>query len=189
MSTIHELHPHTKFVQERDAWERDLERSRQPKNDESAQVQPTASTDANAESWAEWVDALIDKKIKDAVEEMGGAVSELLNEAHVNLKRALDQRDRAIEQLSVQTEIALDNNAERQIAEARQMQLNFENKLVALQLKFDESLNEVSTNLKRALDHAIGQLNQRFEVEIGLGKKLARAEREISAARVNMNML
>jgi hypothetical protein len=86
-------------------------------------------------------------------------------------------------QLSVQTEIALDNNAERQIAEARQMQLNFENKLVALQLKFDESLNEVGTNLKRALDHAIAQLNQRFEVEIGLGKKLARAEREISAAR------
>ena len=52
-----------------------------------------------------------------------------------NLKCALDQRDRAIEQLSVQTEIALDNNAERQIAEARQMQLNFENKLVALQLR------------------------------------------------------
>jgi chromosome segregation ATPase len=107
----------------------------------------------------------------------------LNNEIDANLKRALDQRDRAIEQLSVQTEIALDNNAERQIAEARQMQLNFENKLVALQLKFDESLNEVGTNLKRALDHAIGQLNQRFEVEIGLGKKLARAEREISAAR------
>jgi septal ring factor EnvC (AmiA/AmiB activator) len=33
------------------------------------------------------------------------------------------------------------------------------------------------------LRYAIGQLNQRFEVEIGLGKKLARAEREISAAR------
>jgi chromosome segregation ATPase len=143
--SIHPVSEHTKFVIERDRWEADLERSRQPRHEEHVQVTQTQQVVPAVDDYLTEVDARI-KELRDEItvkigfeRKLARVKSELaeVRQLQSNSGQALDERDREIENLRreiklLRDEVGLERGLSKlknEVAAAREQAPNFKSEL------------------------------------------------------------
>jgi chromosome segregation ATPase len=174
--SIHPVSEHTKFVIERDRWEADLERSRQPRHEEHVQVTQTQQVVPAVDDYLTEVDARIKEGTDFVLDTCGEAIGKLLHkqhkDIHEDIQAALDKRDAKIQELrdEITVKIGFERKLARvksELAEVRQLQSNSGQAL-------DERDREIE-NLRREI--------KLLRDEVGLERGLSKLKNEVAAAR------
>jgi hypothetical protein len=153
--------------------------------------------DAQTASWVEWVDARIEEKLNVVIKAMDQELGELIDRQHEKIQDALTRRDLAIQALRDEVEIKLSlqrkvARLKAEVAEARQMQPNFEDKLNVLEDRV-EKVSKQTTRVRTEqslLEYQQKQLN----IELSKMKREAAApaavvEFETSSSRITVGNL
>jgi chromosome segregation ATPase len=187
----------TQYRLETAEWEASLERSRQRRHEERAEQPPPQTMDAQTASWVEWVDARIEEKFNVVLDIVGEALGKLFDKQHENLQSALDRRDAAIQALrdEVEVKLSLGRKVARlkaEIAEARAMQPNFEDKLNVLEGRVEKVSKQTSRvrTEQSILEYQQKQLNTELsQMKRNAASPAAVVEFETSSSRITVGNL
>jgi chromosome segregation ATPase len=162
-----------------------------------ADAPPQQQMDATTASWAEWIDARIEAKFNAVIEAVDQALGKMFDTQHEEIQNALDRRDAKIQ--AVRDELDIRINLGRkvarlkgEIAEARQMQPNFEGKLNDLEGRV-EKVSKQTTRVRT--EQSILQYQQKqTDAELSKIKRNAAApsavvEIETSSSRIRVGNL
>jgi hypothetical protein len=162
-----------------------------------ADAPPPQQMDATTASWAEWIDARIEAKFNAVIEAVDQALGKMFDTQHEEIQNALDRRDAKIQ--TVRDELDIRINLGRkvarlkgEIAEARQMQPNFEGKLNDLEGRV-EKVSKQTTRVRT--EQSILQYQQKqTDAELSKIKRNAAApsavvEFETSSSRIRVGNL
>jgi DNA repair exonuclease SbcCD ATPase subunit len=153
--------------------------------------------DAQTQSWVEWIDARIEEKLNGVIKAMDQELAELLDKQHEKIQGALDRRDAKIQALrdEVEVKLSLGRKVARlkaEVAEARQMQPNFEDKLNVLEGRVEKVSKQTSRvrTEQSILEYQQKQLNTELsQMKRNAAAPAAVVEFETSSSRITVGNL